>query len=65
MASSKPEELQVEVQQADQSSTSEHVAVHTDTFEISDTALGNDLSSNYFWNWRFIGLVLVSCNMAF
>lgn len=60
MAATKPEELQVEVQQADQS---EHVAVHTDTFEISDTALGNDLSSKYFWNWRFIGLIIVSCHV--
>lgn len=38
----------------------ECIVLHTDTFEISDAATGKDLPKNYFSNWRFILIVLVS-----
>lgn len=38
----------------------EDIAVHTDTFEISHAALGEDLPKNYYLNWRFIAIVIVS-----
>ncbi len=63
MVFGKPEELHVESEQPQHSqlaSLTDHVAVHTETFDISDAALGNDLSAKYFRNPRFIGLLVVS-----
>lgn len=36
-----------------------HIAVHTETFDISEDAIGNELPKNYYQNWRFIGVVTV------
>lgn len=40
-------------------SSEEHIALKNDTFEIHDSALGNDLPKGYYYNWRFIGVVIV------
>ena len=64
MVSSKHEEAHVEVEQPEQrehASPADHIAVHTQTFDISEAALGHNLSSKYFWSPRFMGIVFVSC----
>jgi hypothetical protein len=40
------------------------VAVHTETFDISADALGDDLPANYWTHWKFIGTVIV-CLMRY
>lgn len=37
------------------------VAVHTDTFDISEDAIGSSEPGDYYRNWRFIGVAFV-CN---
>jgi hypothetical protein len=37
-----------------------HVAIHTDTFDIDEDALGNNLPRNYYMSPGFIGTVIVS-----
>ncbi|KAL6242206.1 hypothetical protein RBB50_010754 [Rhinocladiella similis] len=63
MSSNKPEKFHVEVEQPKHTrndSISDHIAVHTSTFDVSDAALGKDLSTNYFWSPRFVGLIIGS-----
>ena len=40
-----------------------HVAVHTDTFDIAEEALGIDLPKNYWRSPAFVGTVLVWNNL--
>lgn len=40
--------------------TEERIAVHTETFEISENALGKDLPARYYLDWHFVGVVIVS-----
>jgi hypothetical protein len=37
-----------------------HVAIHTDTYDIDEDALGNNLPKNYYMSPGFIGTVIVS-----
>jgi hypothetical protein len=39
-----------------------HVAIHTDTYDIDEDALGNNLPKNYYMSPGFIGTVIVSCS---
>jgi hypothetical protein len=42
-----------------------HVAIHTDTYDIDENALGNNLPNNYYMSPGFIGTVIVSCSPPF
>jgi hypothetical protein len=42
----------------------ERIAVHTDTFEVSQDAVGGELSANYWRDWRLLGAATV-CPASF
>jgi hypothetical protein len=45
----------------EQSTHHQHnVAIHTDTYDIDEDALGNNLPKNYYMSPGFIGTVIVS-----
>jgi hypothetical protein len=47
----------------EQSTHHQHnVAIHTDTYDIDEDALGNNLPKNYYMSPGFIGTVIVSPN---
>jgi hypothetical protein len=42
-----------------------HVAIHTDTYDIDEDALGNNLPKNYYMSPGFIGTVVVSMHISY
>lgn len=36
-----------------------HIAIHTDTYDIDEEALGNNLPRHYYMSTGFIGTVIV------
>jgi hypothetical protein len=47
--------------QVDRIHPSDHIALHTDTFDIAEEALGTDVGPGYWKDWRFIGLIIALC----
>jgi hypothetical protein len=38
----------------------DHIAIHTETYDIDEDALGKNLPKRYHWSPGFIGTVVVS-----
>jgi hypothetical protein len=48
------------VEQSIHNAYDRHVAIHTDTYDIDEDALGNNLPKHYYMSPGFIGTVTVS-----
>jgi hypothetical protein len=48
------------VEQSSHNAYDRHVAIHTDTFDIDEDALGTNLPKHYYMSPGFIGTVTVS-----
>ena len=44
---------------AEHSLAGDHIAIHTDTYDIDEDALGTNLPKRYYWSPGFIGTVVV------
>lgn len=60
----KPEEARSvhddQIEHSQHSHRDAHIAIHTDTYDIDEDALGNNLPKNYYRSFGFIGTVTVS-----
>jgi hypothetical protein len=48
------------VEQSMHTTRDAHIAIHTDTYDIDEDALGNNLPKHYYMSPGFIGTVTVS-----
>jgi hypothetical protein len=49
-----------QIEQSIHTAADRHVAIHTDTYDIDEDALGHNLPKNYYMSLGFIGTVIVS-----
>ena len=49
-----------DTQHAEHGPVGDHIAIHTETYDIDEDALGTNLPKRYYWSPGFIGTVVVS-----
>jgi hypothetical protein len=52
--------VQEDMHHADHGQAEDHIAIHTETYDIDVDALGTNLPKRYYWSPGFIGTVVVS-----
>lgn len=51
-------------QHAEHGPIGDHIAIHTETYDIDVDALGTNLPKRYYWSPGFIGTVVVSTKFS-
>jgi hypothetical protein len=49
-----------DIKHAERGPVGDHIAIHTETYDIDVDALGTNLPKRYYWSPGFIGTVVVS-----
>jgi hypothetical protein len=52
--------VQEDMHHAEHGQVGDHIAIHTETYDIDVDALGTNLPKRYYWSPGFIGTVVVS-----